>query len=249
MQTYSSKKIYALFMAVVAWFCAMGITVHGAGLPSLELDRTGSISIKMQDARTQAAVSGGTITLYRVADIKKEKDADYSFALTDEFTGSGESLTSLDVKLADRLADYVEEERMTGERKTVGASGKASFEDLEPGLFLLIQKQAAKGYYEVKPFLVSVPTEEDGRYVYDVDAVPKMEEVLKEPVTETPETKKPPGQTANTPTSTPGKTSTAGSSPKTGDFSQTGVWLALAAASLCGTGGILLSRRLKRNKR
>ena len=42
-------------------------------------------------------------------------------------------------------------------------------------MYLLVQNQAAEGYQAAAPFLVSVPMNEDGTYIYDVDASPKVE--------------------------------------------------------------------------
>lgn len=50
-----------------------------------------------------------------------------------------------------------------------------SFTNLELGLYLLVQDVAAEGCIKMEPFLVSVPMEENGGYLYDVDASPKVE--------------------------------------------------------------------------
>ena len=52
--------------------------------------------------------------------------------------------------------------------------GLAEFGDLEVGLYLVVQTTAAENYNVVNPFLVSVPIQENGKYVYDVDALPKV---------------------------------------------------------------------------
>lgn len=52
--------------------------------------------------------------------------------------------------------------------------GVAEFDDLEVGLYLVVQTTAAENYNVINPFLVSVPIQENGSYVYDVDALPKV---------------------------------------------------------------------------
>ncbi len=49
------------------------------------------------------------------------------------------------------------------------------FENLQTGLYLLVQATPAPGYYPVAPFLVSVPGMEGKEYIYDVNASPKLE--------------------------------------------------------------------------
>lgn len=141
-----------------------------------DLSRVGSVSVTMQDPETLAPVGGGALTLFRVADVHVENDADYSFALTDEFAGSEESLVNLaDADLPDRLASYAQKMEAAGVVRVIDRTGVACFDGLRPGLYLLVQHQAADGYYAIAPFLVSVPLEEGGAYVYDVNATPKME--------------------------------------------------------------------------
>ena len=53
----------------------------------------------------------------------------------------------------------------------------------------MVQTKAANGYEAVKPFLVSVPMNENGTYAYDVDATPKMSTLTEtEPTHSTPTT-------------------------------------------------------------
>ena len=76
-------------------------------------------------------------------------------------------------ELAGRLAEKI---AATAESTTVEISdfGTAEFGDLEVGLYLVVQATAAENYNVINPFLVSVPIQENGSYVYDVDALPKV---------------------------------------------------------------------------
>ena len=137
-------------------------------------DRVGSIAVTMQDPETGRAVSGGTITLLKAGNLHGS-DGNFSFVFTDRFKSSGESLEELDSDLAQRLADYAGKHKIDGDTFTIGSDGRADFNGLSPGLYLIIQEQASQGYYDVAPFFVSIPMMENGRYVYNVDATPKME--------------------------------------------------------------------------
>lgn len=161
------KRAAALLLA--ALLCAMSMTAYAHETP--DMTREGAISVTMTYGGK--AVSGGSLTLYRVGEIR-EDDGNYSFALTGDFTGSGAALTELSSGLAEELANYAETQKLTGRTEAVGADGKVSFSGLALGLYLLVQEEAAKGYNEAAPFLVSVPVNEDGTYVYEVDASPKV---------------------------------------------------------------------------
>lgn len=205
------KKPIGMLVILLLLLFDMNTTVFALEVP--DVGRNGSISVTMQDPETLAAVPGGTMTLYRVADIQKENKADFSFALTSGFAGSDEKLEMLDADLAQRLADYAKTAQISGERKEIGGDGKAVFDNLKPGLFLLVQERAANGYYAVTPCLMTIPLKENGVYTYDVDAAPKLETLKERPTDPEP------------PTDQPG----------TGDTTRLDLWL-----SLTGMSGILL---------
>lgn len=53
-------------------------------------------------------------------------------------------------------------------------NGVARFAGLEAGLYLVTQKEPCTGYSPIKPFLLSLPVEENGRLLYDISASPKV---------------------------------------------------------------------------
>ena len=70
---------------------------------------------------------------------------------------------------------YAKDRSISGHSVTVGSNAMLSISNLTAGLYLFEQTTAAEGYSAVNPFLVSVPTNVNGEYVYDVDATPKVE--------------------------------------------------------------------------
>lgn len=148
-------------------------TAPAFALEVVDLSRTGSIKVSLYDSETSEAVGGGTLTLYRVAKVQKD-NANLSFVYTNGFEDCGVELGDLsEGELAGRLA---EKTAATAESTTVEISdiGVAEFDDLEVGLYLVVQTTAAENYNVINPFLVSVPIQENGSYVYDVDALPKV---------------------------------------------------------------------------
>ena len=138
-----------------------------------DLNRMGSLRIAMRFGGTP--VPGGTLTLYRVGEIS-ESNGDYGFVPTGDFADSGYALTDIEsIALAAELAGYARSKGFKGTTQTIGADGVVEFTEVRPGLYLLTQDAAAKGYNAASPFLVGVPMLEDGKYVYEVDASPKVE--------------------------------------------------------------------------
>lgn len=180
------RRIFSVFaMIVLLW--ALCVTVYAHEVP--DLGRKGSISITMH--HYGVPVPGGTMTLFRVGEVCEE-DGNYSFRLTGDFLECDVSLDSIQSsELPEILAGFVEDNKLEGRTEEINGEAVARFDDLELGLYLLIQYEAAEGYYATKPFVVSVPGKEDGHYIYDVDASPKVDPVTAkptEPPTEPPAT-------------------------------------------------------------
>lgn len=135
--------------------------------------RRGSISVTM--TCLGEAVPGGTLTLYRVAEVHVENGADYSFRYTPEYAGCQASLDALsDSATAVALAEYTADNDIAGTEARIDENGAVTFPGLELGVYLLVQHEAAAGYVPAGPFLVTVPGRSGEAYVYDVDASPKL---------------------------------------------------------------------------
>lgn len=183
------KRLWILFLAAVL-SAAGGIGVSAHEVP--DLTRKGSVTITMREKET--AVAGGSMTLYRVGAVA-EDDGNYSFEATGAFAACGASFAEVQsAQLAQELGEYAKKEEIAGETKEIGADGTVRFAELEPGLYLFVQETAAQGYREAEPFLVSLPFSENGTYVYEVDASPKVEAVREpeSPGNSTPEQPKDP---------------------------------------------------------
>ena len=171
----------AAVAAVAMPACAAGMTAYAHEVP--DLTKEGTIRIVMKQGEN--VVPGGTLTLYRAGAVE-EDDGNYSFQLTEDFIGSRESLNEISSsELAQRLSQYAKDHSVSGITQEIDGSGSIAFTGLAPGLYLLVQGQAAEGYQPAVPFLVSIPLMENGLYIYDVDASPKVE-LIREPGTDTP---------------------------------------------------------------
>lgn len=180
------KRLMALCF-IMLFLCSWGYTAYAHEVP--DLSKKGSILVTMTyDGKT---VPGGTLTLYPVGAIK-EDDGNYSFALTGDFVGSGADLSDCSSdRLAKELANYAGTKKLPGTMGTIGKDGVVSFSNLTLGLYLLVQEDAADGYNKVDPFLVSVPMNENGAYIYEVNASPKVEVTKDTRVSPTPTTSAP----------------------------------------------------------
>lgn len=158
-------------MSILLMLCVMVMNVSALEVP--DMNRTGSISITM--TYEDQPVAGGSLTLYRVADVHEENGADYSFRYTSSYADCQillDDINNSNTALA--LAEYTAENNISGTKAQISDDGTITFADLELGLYLLVQQDAASGYEPVSAFLVSVPAMKDDSYIYDVDASPKL---------------------------------------------------------------------------
>ena len=175
------KKILSFLAAALLLAC---LPLHAFAHEVPDMDRQGSIEITMKYG--DKAVSGGTLTATKVGKVEEE-DGNYFFVRLD-----GEPLTDITSPDAPKELDtfakeYGKNHLLSTQDATVGKDGKATFSNLELGLYLITQKTPAPGYNKIGSFLVSVPYNDNGHYVYDVDINTKSE-LEREPKPTTPST-------------------------------------------------------------
>jgi len=180
------KRILSLMLALML-LGSLSLSVSALEVP--DLDRLGSISMSMtHDGRP---IPGGSLTIYRVADVVWD-GGDYVYQYTDDFAECTLPLTDLEsAELAEELARIARTSRLPGTTRELNRQGKTRFTDLPVGLYLVVQKEAAPGYFRINPYLVSLPQLEEETYLYDVDTAPKNQPEPEEKPTE-PEPTQPP---------------------------------------------------------
>lgn len=155
------------FIRLLLVVLALGIlpcSVLAADLP--EQDKSGSISVQVD--------SGGTMTLYQVAEYAADRNA---FVTTALFEDSGFDQEDLSADAAVRLWAFIVDAKDTaapllGVTKDI-TGGAVTYANLPLGVYLLAH-EGVSGMPEVLPFFVTVPMREDGAFVYDVTANSKV---------------------------------------------------------------------------
>lgn len=219
-------------------------TVLAAEPADLDMGATGSISLTLADSDGNA-VSGGAVTLYKVAELYLD-DGNMAYTLTSAFSGWTSDLDVTDTGLAAELEAYVKKNSISGTTVSVGKDGKISFNSLGLGLYLIVQTTEPENYKTIRPFVVTVPLEEDGVWVYEVDASPKVGAVT--PIK--PDTPPEKTRTTKPSTSTTSTTTTAMATilPQTGQLNWPIPVLAIAGLLLLVTGWCMNRSEKKRDR-
>lgn len=119
----------------------------------------------------RVTLPGGNLTLYRIGSFQPNG----TFLTEGEFAEWEGKLSDLQSPaLAATLAEFADTHNCTGSTQTLTSTGTLVFADLQPGLYLFVQTQAAEGYEIISPFQVILPGLENGTPVYEVDATPKF---------------------------------------------------------------------------
>lgn len=140
----------------------------------------GKITINKKDAsNNNKPLGGATFTIQKVTLIKSDNDA---AGLTVDLT-SEDGWTKLAEKVKQLNTTPLDESKLTlgeAKEKTTGSDGKAEFDTLDLGLYLVKEKSAPTGYTtDVKPFFMTVPEitreakNKNNTYTYDVSVSPK----------------------------------------------------------------------------
>ncbi len=184
-----------LLMAVML---ALSLTVNAqaaADMPSLDLTVRGSISVTLfeDNVNKTGAVTDGVLTLYQAA-VTVSDNGDMRYLPTEDFIGceipgysggdrEGAGLADPE-ELAEILSAWVLEKKLSGTQCPAGPDGTVRFDGLVPGMYLIVQTEASEGYYPISPFAVTLPLNSGGEWVYDIDAGPKMQPLIRIPETE-----------------------------------------------------------------
>ncbi|MCD8344276.1 MAG: hypothetical protein LUC19_07835, partial [Oscillospiraceae bacterium] len=159
-------------LVTLAMLFSVSVTAMAADAASLNFDTTGSLTLTLADSDGKT-VSGGKMTIYKVATISLD-DGNMVYTLTDEFKDFTSELDITDTTLPTALRKYVQSNNISGTTASVGSDGTVTFDDLELGLYLIVQTTGSGRYKTISPFVVTVPIDNEGVWDYTVDARPKV---------------------------------------------------------------------------
>lgn len=165
------KKIWQNAFALLLVVALLLVPTLAFGHEVPDMDKRGSITVELRYGST--VIKGGSLRLYKVGKVA-EDDGNYSFAWEDAFAEFGDEITLPDDgTLAKNLYAYARSNKIESVATLSNTTGTVVFENLEPGLYLIGQPKAASGYTALSPFVISLPMEQEGHYVYDVSAYGK----------------------------------------------------------------------------
>lgn len=134
---------------------------------------TGSISVTLTDKKQSEAIVGAELSLYYVAIVIMDENGNLIYDYTNDFKQLDCAID--DAELATKLDLFVSQHSIPSVKTTTNINGTAMCAELPLGLYFIKQTGAVEGFAPCTPFLVTVPNEKDGKYLYEVNASPKTE--------------------------------------------------------------------------
>lgn len=173
-------RITALLLSVLLFAVSAAHVAAGRSTADAKeaIDPTRTCSLKLTYRLDGKALEGMEIALYRVANVS----ADFQYRLTGAFSDysvevNGVQSQSEWKEITDTLEAYILADKPApNDTKTTDSSGIVQYAGLAVGLYLVrwTGNETVDQVYGFAPFLVSVPgLGEDGKWIYDVDALPK----------------------------------------------------------------------------
>ena len=163
------RKWIALVLSLIL-LLSFAATAHAS--ESLDPGRRCSLVLLMDYEGKK--LNSGSLTIYQIATVRAHNG--WHFNLIPELSGSDITLADLNASgLASSIWTEVQKVNLKGTDAKI-EEGKAVFSDLSCGLYLVTQteRQASDKFEPILPFLISLPQQENGKYVYDVMAAPKV---------------------------------------------------------------------------
>ena len=164
-----SRKIIT-FCVTILLFLTNFYTVSAE---EFDPSKIGSISVTLIEQKQNEPIVGAELSVYYIATALLDTDGNLIYDYTEDFKQLDTEID--DTSLAEKLDTFVSQHSVPSTKMTTNSEGTALCNELPLGLYFIKQTGAVEGFAPCTPFLVTVPNEKNGEYVYEVNASPKTE--------------------------------------------------------------------------
>ena len=164
-----SRKI-TTFCVTILLFLTNFYTVSAE---EFDPSKIGSISVTLIEQKQNEPIVGAELSVYYIATAMLDADGNLIYDYTEDFKQFDTAID--DTSLAEKLDTFVSQHSVPSTKMTTNSEGTALCNKLPLGLYFVKQTGAVEGFAPCTPFLVTVPNEKNGEYVYEVNASPKTE--------------------------------------------------------------------------
>ena len=164
-----SRKVIAVCVTVLLLFTCS----YTAFAEAFDKDKTGAISVTLIEQERKEPIVGAELSVYHIATVMQNEDGDLLYDYTEDFRRIDTAID--DATLPKKLDAFVLKNSVPFAQMVTNAEGQAVCAELPLGLYFVKQTNMVDGYSPCKSFLVTVPNNKNGEYLYEVNASPKTE--------------------------------------------------------------------------
>ncbi|MBR3817477.1 MAG: Cna B-type domain-containing protein [Clostridia bacterium] len=172
MKINTAKRVFA--MLITATIC---ITLFYLSVSAVSLDTKGSIVLHISDSKTGERLPEASFRLYFFAQAyEKSNGLEYDYVIPyDNCNMETDNLQ--DAYLPVHLTHFALSNNLKYTSETSDINGTVVFDNLTPGIYLIVPEKNIPDYYMPSPFVVNIPVydKDNNVWVYDINATPKIQ--------------------------------------------------------------------------
>lgn len=169
-----NKRTVGCILAIFVICSLLCFTFSSAA--SAFLDKNGSITIHIYDADNESIIEGAVFRLYFFAEAyEKNNGIGYDYVIP--YDDCNMDMGNLqDAYLPVHLTHYALTHELPYTQKTSDVNGELIFDNLIPGVYLVVPSGISPEYFVPAPFVINIPLfdEDSKNWIYDINATPKM---------------------------------------------------------------------------
>ena len=158
------KKAVLVIAATLMTFTVLALSLSPAA--SALLEQTGSITLHVTSSSTGKPLAGTTFRLYHLANAYEVGDG-VRYEMIPPYDKANISIDNLqDAYLPIHLSAFSVSNALPYTEKSADKDGTIVFEDLAPGLYLIVPSGNFEGYYAPAPFIINIPKYDSGNHIW-----------------------------------------------------------------------------------
>lgn len=163
------------FILIITFIILTFVLNVNAGSSNLiDFNKKGDVSLTLK-AGSETPLEGVEIKIYKIASPDIENN-NLIYNYEKGFSSCSIDLNNLnDERIPSALESCLIEKETINLVKKTDSKGKVSFNNLDLGLYLLVQTNKMEGYSKFDSFLVMIPENIDNEWIYNIEATPKTE--------------------------------------------------------------------------
>lgn len=164
-----NRKIITFCIVILMLFACS----YTAFATEFDQSANGSISITLTEKKQNEPIVAAELSVYRIATVVMDDVGNLIYDYTNDFKQFDTEIDDAD--LAVKLDAFIAQNSLPCTKITTNSEGKAFCDKLPLGLYFIKQTGNVEGFAPCTPFVVTLPNEKNGEYIYDVEATPKTE--------------------------------------------------------------------------